>query len=515
MTKKVWFLCIIMTMVISGTALAAGDADEKTAVMLTTVDVIDWDPAILGSMEAYMLGQSYERLVKFNKPGATPEVLPWLATSWEQAADKMSWTFKLRKGVKFHDGEPFNAKAVKVSIERTQKLGKGVAFIWAPVEEVKIIDDYTVQIMLSYPAAMDLVCGAVYGAIIYSPKAAKKGTDWFMEGRSAGTGPYKVDRYVKSQQVVLGKFDDYWGGWDGKHFDRVIVKIIEEPSTQIQMLKSGDADLTTLVPRDVVSGLKDAKGVEIISRPGWSTQMIYINTQKFPTDNLKIRQAICYAFDYEAAVNSINDGYAQFASGPIPSTIWGANPNLKKYSFDLEKASKLVAESGIPKGKLKLRFDYSSGQNAYDQYAQMLQATLGQIGIEVELKKAPWPSIWPLAKKLDTAPNLLMNFWWPVYPTPNDWLWTLFRTEETPLWNLGHYSNPDFDKLVDQAAGEEGIDRAKAAETYKKAQEMLVDQAVALFAVELKDVIVKRTSVKGYEHNPAYQFPWFYDMYRE
>jgi peptide/nickel transport system substrate-binding protein len=515
MKKRVLVLCIIMAMVISTSALAAGDTDEKTAVMLTTIDAINWDPALMDSMDIYMLGQSYERLVKFNKPGATPEVLPWLATSWEQAADKMSWTFKLRKGVKFHDGEPFNAKAVKVSIERTKELGKGVAFIWAPVEEVKIIDDYTVQIKLIYPAAMDLVCGAVYGAIIYSPKAAEKGNEWFMQGRSAGTGPYKVDKYEKSQQVVLGKFDDYWGGWDGRHFERVVIKMVEEPSTQIQMLKSGDADLSPLVPRDVVSGLKGAKGVEIITRPGWSTQLIHINTQKFPTDNLKIRQAICYAFDYEAAANAINDGYAQVSSGPIPATIWGANPDLKKYSFDLEKASKLVAESGIPKDKLKLSFYYAGANSAYSQFGQMLQATLGQIGIEVELKNAPWPTLWPLAKKMDTAPNMITMFWWPVYPTPNDWLWTMFRTEEIPLWNLGHYSNPEFDKLLDQAAGEEGVDRTQAAETYKKAQEMLVDQAVSLFAVELKDVIVKRTSVQGYEHNPAYQFPWFYDMYRE
>jgi len=515
MKKRVLFLGIILVMVVSGAVFAAGDVDKKTVTMFSRSEVVNWDPALWSSgTDLNSLGNSYEYLVRFNWAGGKTEVLPWLATSWEKAADNMSWTFKLRKGVKFHDGEPFNARAVKVSIERTMKLGKGTGWIWAAVKEVQIIDDYTVKFVLKWPSPINLIAGSPLGATIYSPKAAEKGTEWFKQGNVAGTGPYIIEKLELNQQKVLTRFDDYWDGWDGKHFDRIIIKIVSENSTKVQMMMDGEVDIFRGLPVDLLPRLEKAEGVEVLSESGYKSHMLLLNTKKFPTDNLKIRQAICYAFDYEAAVNSINKGYAKLASGPVPAALMAHSPDLKKYSFNLEKAKQLVKESGIPKDKLKLRMDYY-GEPGLDQYNQMLQAALSQIGIKAEVNTAAFTALRGLAEKLETAPNLFSTSWWAYYPTPSDFLWTLWRTEKKTTWNYSYYSNPAYDKLIDQASGEEGVDQDQAVKTYQKAEKILMEDAVAIFAGELKNVIVKQTSLKGFKFHPSYYHDWFYDMYRE
>jgi peptide/nickel transport system substrate-binding protein len=515
MKKSILILFLVLALAIPSAVLAAGAADEKTFVYATYGDVKVWDPSVAFSLEVYLFRQVYETLTYYNTPGAMPQVLPGLATSWEVSPDGLTWTFKLRKGVKFHDGEPFNAAAVKYSIDRTKKLGKGAAFIWGAVAEIKVVDDYTVQFVCKNPAPLDIIASAQYGAYIFSPKAGEKGTDWFMQGNEAGTGPYKVDHYEKSQEVILSKFDEYWGGWDGKHFERAILKVVSEASTHIQMLKSGEADYSNSIAADALPAMRKTPGVTVLTPNVWRNAQWLINTQKAPTDNVKIRQAICYAFDYEGFVNGIADGNATIPSGVIPPTLWGHNPDLRKYSLDLEKAKKLVAESGVPKDKLKLRIAYISTTQEYSQSAQMLQANLAQIGITVELTPGPWSTIWDQAKNLDTAPNIQSMTWWPTWPSPSDWLIGLFKTEEKALFNLSHYANPQYDALVDKGVKLEGVDRAAATKAYQDAQELLVDDAAAVFFADWKGRVVMRESVKGYVPNPAYDVGRWYTFHRE
>ena len=190
MKKSILILFLVVALAIPVAALTAQAADNSTFVFASYGDVKDWDPAIAFSLEVFMMRQVYEGLTVYNTPGEEPLILPGLATSWSTSDDGLTWTFNLRKGVKFHDGEPFNAAAVKYVIDRNKKMGKGAAFIWAAVKEVKVADDHTVQFMLKYPAPIDIIASAQYCAWIYSPKAGEKGTGWFMQGNAVGTGPY-------------------------------------------------------------------------------------------------------------------------------------------------------------------------------------------------------------------------------------------------------------------------------------------------------------------------------------
>jgi peptide/nickel transport system substrate-binding protein len=506
MKKSFLILVLVLTLAVPGAVLTAGAASKDTFVFASYGDVKDWDPAVAFSLEVFMMRQVYEGLTVYNTPGEEPLILPGLATSWSTSDDGLTWTFNLRKDVKFHDGEPFNAAAVKYVIDRNKKLGKGAAFIWAAVKEVKVADDHTVQFLLKYAAPIDIIASAQYCAWMYSPKAGEKGT---------GTGPYKLDKWDKSQQTALSAFKEYWGGWKDNNFKRIILKVVTEKSTQVQMIKSGEADIASLVPIDSIPGLEKDPTVEMLTPPSWKNYMYLINVKKFPTDNLKIRQAINYACDYQGVIDGVLNGRGSIPSGPIPATLWGHNPNLRIYNFDLEKARKLVEESGIPKDKLKLTIAYIGTNQVYSNTAQMLQANLAQIGITVELLPGPWGTIWDKAKKLETAPNIQSMGWWPTYPTPSDWLIGLWRTEEKALFNLSHYANPKYDKLVDEGAAAEGIDKAKATKLYGQAQKILVDDAVAVFYADMNDQVAKRADIGGFVYNPSYNIAKIYELYRK
>jgi peptide/nickel transport system substrate-binding protein len=512
MKKSILMLILAILLSLPATLLAAGGSKD-TIVYAAYADIKDWDPSVAASMEVVMLSSVYETLTVYDTYGAK-NVKPGLATSWSTSDDGLIWTFNLRKGVKFHDGTPFNASTVKYSIERTKKMKKGTSYILGAIGKLSVVDSYTVQVHLKNPAPMDIILSSQYAAYIFSPTAATRGTEWFMQGNAAGTGPYMVDSWEKSQQTVLKKNDNYWGGWNKKHFKRVVIKVVLEKSTQVQMIKSGEADFASLAPVDSLPALRKSPGVEVLTPKSWKNSSFLINTKKFPTNNLKIRKALQYAWDYSAVVKSIYNGLATVAEGPVPKNIWGHNPNLPKVDFNLEKAKQLIAESGIPKSQLKLSMAYIATSQEYENCAQLLQANLSRIGVQLELKGGPWGTIWKNAKNVETAPNLQSMTWWPSYPTPNDWLVGLFRTEEKAVFNLSHYSNKKVDALIDEGVKMEGVDRDASIAAYQKAQQMIVDDAPAIFYADLSARIVKRKSIMGYKNDPAYGI-FFYKLYRQ
>ena len=219
-----------------------------------------------------------------------------------------------------------------------------------------------------------------------------------------------MSSYLKSKETVLTRFDDYWRGWDGKHFERIIKKYVAEPSTRVQLLSNGEADFVfRAIPADLLGPLQKMKGVEVFHSYGTTSAFIFMNHQKFPTDNPKIREALWYALDYEAGHKGIAAGFFRPARGPIPTTIWGSNPDLETGTYNLDKARRLVEESGIPKDKLKMVYSYTSVNTFFTQYGQMLQSTLARIGIELELRGGPFFVHWTKSKKAYHCPQFIFD----------------------------------------------------------------------------------------------------------
>jgi len=512
---KVAWAVTAMTFIALFSLSPVAQAKQNTVTYAMYGDIKDWDPSIAFSLEVMMLANVYEPLLWYNPPGSEKQFTPALATSWSVSKDGLSWTFKLREGVKFHDGEPFNAAAAKASIDRTMAMKKGAWYIWASVDNITAKDDTTLVIKTKTPQPIDLIASSQYGAYMMSPKALEKGTDWFNKGNAAGTGPYKVRQWVKGQQIVLEKNEDFYGGWTDKNFDRVILKVVTENATQIQMLKGGDADFISLVPADLVDTLDKIDGISAYAIPSWKNSQFLINTQKAPTNNKKFRQALTYIWDYNTVVNDILAGYADVGRGVVPATMWGHDASIKPQEFNLEKARKLIEESGVPADQRKITISYIGTSETYKNAAILFQENARQVGVEVELLPGAWGVIWDRAKNLKTAPNMQSMTWWPTYPTPNDWMIGLFRTEKKALFNLSHYANPAYDKVLDEGVALEGSDRPAAIRKYAEAQEILMDDAVAIFYADIKNRVARRTNIQGLQSNPAYAAVFFYKISRK
>jgi len=512
--KKIVAASMLLVMaggLFAGTAVA--QSDSKTVTYAMYGDIKDWDPASAFSLEVMMLVNVYEPLMWYNPPGSKEQFTPALAKSWSVSDDGLTWTFNLRENVKFHDGEAFNAEAAKTALSRTMELKKGAYYIWSSVESIDA-DGLTLTIKTKTPQPLDLIASSQYGAYMYSPKSAAAGADWFNQGNDGGTGPYTVRQWDKAQQVVLESNPDYWGGWTDKNFNRVILKVVTENSTQLQMLKAGEAQFISLVPADMVDSVNQEKGLTAYAIPSWKNSQFLINTQKAPTDNRKFRQALTHIWDYNTVVKDIYAGYATVGRGPIPATMWGHNDAIQAPAFDLELAKKLLQESGVPQSEWKVSIAYIGTSEEYKNSALLFQENARQVGVEVELLPGEWGVIWANAKKLESAPNMQSMTWWPTYATPNDWMVGLFRTEEKALFNLSHYSNPEYDKLLNDGIALEGSDRKQAIANYAKAQDILMDDAVAIFYADINQRVARTADIKGLEANPAYAAVFFYRISR-
>lgn len=494
----------------------ATDEMDILTYAYNSIPILTWDPSIEFSNGIIVLNNIYEQLLRFNAASKEYEMV--LATDYSKSDDGLVWTFKLREGVKFHDGTPFNAEAVKYSIERTVELGQGAAFIWAPVKEIKVVDDYTVEFVLSYPAPMDVVASCPYASFMLSPSLKDQPDKWFEAGNANGTGPYKLQASTMGDEVILTKNDDYWKGWDGEHFEKVIIKKVSETSSRRQMIESKEADITVELPAEDVEALKKAGNVVVDVVPSFTNLMGFFNTQKAPLNDVRVRQALSYAFPYQDVVTYAMGGYAKQSYGPIPEGMWGHSKDLFQYSYDLEKAKQLLKEAGIEEGQLKLLLTYMTGDEAEKKMAELYKGELSKLGVELEIRAMPWESQWEMAMGTDpaTRQDIFVMYWWNDLSTPFSYLYSLFHSEETPLYNLGYYSNPDVDALMDSAQAKSATNLAEAEKEFVQAQELLLKDSPALFMYDKNVVWVKSPELKGHKDNPSYPFVvFFYDLFRE
>ena len=346
--------------------------------------VVFWDPSEGFSNEVIIMNNLYETLVRYDS--VTGEFTPVLATSYESSADGLTWTFHLRKGVQFHTGGEMDAEAVKFSIDRTIAGEKGAYYIWDPVESIEAKDKYTVVFHLSYPAPLDIAASAAYCAHIFDPDYSER--DWFYEGNDSGTGPYTIESNEGNTLVILKKFDEYWGGWEGKHFDKVVFQWVPEEGTRRLMVESGEGDFTNRLTPSELEALRGVPGIEIVSVPSFQNLLALFNTAKSadePIGNPLVRKAVAYALPYDDIVNSVMEGYARQSRGVVPFGLWGNSDKVKQYTFSPETAKLLLEQAGYPNGGFKVLLTYVAGDENERRTAELWKAELAKLGVELEL----------------------------------------------------------------------------------------------------------------------------------
>jgi peptide/nickel transport system substrate-binding protein len=496
-------------------AVAPAASAEKNLVFASPYGVTTLDPSVSYSTELTYMANIYETLIRVNPPGSPERFSYVLATGFTASDDGLAYTFTLRKGVKFHDGTPFTAAAVKFSVERTIKLGKGAAFIWSDLASVQVVDDYTVKFVMKKAVPLPLIAASAYASYIFSPSMKDKDTAWFDQGHDCGTGPYMLTHYKDGESWLLTKFADYWGGWDGAHIENVLVKYTKEALIQQQMLQSGQAALVGRIPLDSYASVKDAKDTTVIYGPSYQNYMAFFNTTRPPLDNAKVRQALAHAMPYKDIISIGFNGMATQARGPVPKGQFGYSEQVMQYDYDLAKAKKLLAEAGYPDGGFKLILTYAAENPQEARFAPLIQSEFKKLGIEVEIKALVWTSQWSQAKAdPQKAQDIFLLLWWPTYSDPYETLYSLLHDEgEKPAWNLAYYKNPTYDKLIRQAYEMTGSQPEKALELYVKAQNLVQADCPVAWLVDIVSNWPVSRKLQGVTINPAYpNVPFFYEM---
>lgn len=477
---------------------------------------IDLDPSVEYSNGLIVLHNIYETLTRYDKDEEV--VKPLLAESWKSEEDGTKWTFKIREGVKFHDGAELNAEAVKKSIDRTIDMKMGASFVWDSVESINVVDDYTVEFILSYPAPIDLIASGSYAAFIISPNAIDKDSQWFNDGNVAGTGPYKIQKLTKGEEVLMEQFDEYWQGWNDNQFTNVIIKKVSEGSARRQLLETGEAQIAASFSTTDLKVLRENEDLTVTDANTWRNVIGFFNSEKKPLDNVDFRKALAYAFPYQETITEIKEGLAAQSYGLIPGGLWGHDESLPQYEFDLEKAQEYLDKSGVDTTGLKLEMTFTTGTEAYRNFAQLYKINLQKLGIELEVREMNWDNVWEKSKSPnpeDRQDILVMN-WWPDYASPLSWVQSLVQSEENIIFNLSYIKDENLDKMVMDFEKLTATDREKAQELIIDIQEDVIDNSYFLHIYDDKTSWVVDKNFKGFESNPAYEnVVFFYNTYYE
>jgi len=496
-------LSLVATFALAGCGQQSGQTGGKTLVFAQGSDPRGLDPAFVDDGEsANIIVNIYEGLVKY-KPGST-EIEPCLATEWTSSPDGKEWTFKLRQGVKFHDGTPFNAEAVKYSIDRQLPPNRTddmpyASFTFGPVKEVKVVDDYTVKIILNEPYAPFLANMAMCLAAPIVSKAAveKYGADFIKN--PVGTGPFKFVKWETGQQVVLEANKDYWG--DKPKADKVVYKFIKENSVRASELMTGSVDIMNGVDPNDVKTL-EAKGVNVIKDPGMNINYMGFYCNKAPFDNPKVRQAISMAVNRENLVKFLYQGLAELPNGPLPSFMPGYDSTLKPYAYDPEGAKKLLAEAGVK--NLSFEFITYSNPRPYnpvggEKLAAAIQADLLKIGVKTTIKAYPWKEYKEALAKEEG--NAFFYGWIGDNGDPDNFLSLLDTKEIKTTLNSAQYSNAKVDQLL--VKGRQAQDPAERAKIYSELQHIVVKDAPWVFLSHSLDMAANSKKVLDYKLHPT------------
>lgn len=455
------------------------------ATIAYETDVANFDPIkASGGINFPLLLPVYDTLIRFS-PELEPE--PGLAESWEYA-DDTTLILTLRENVKFHDGTPFDAAAVKFNIERVNS-DESMLTDLANIESVEEIDEKTVKLNLKQADSSILLALSDQAGMMVSPTAVQENKENYSE-QPIGTGPFKMANHVPNGEIVYEANEEYW---DEKlpYLDKMTVKIMQDETTRINALKSGEVDFAENISPGTVSSLKNDQSLNVVQEISLPFKMLYLNSSKGPLDNKAVRQAINFGIDRETLIKALNFGIGEPAYQPFPKEYWAANKDLK-IDYDPEKAKQILKDAGID----NVSFSLVHHSMAYDQrLAEAIKSQLAEIGIEVDLQ----------AMEQQAA---LANFWdekkansflgrWSSRPDPQITVKALYASGS--YYNTGH-TTEEIDKLIAEAG--KTYDQEERAKLYMEINEKAnLEEAIGIPLFFTPRSAIMNQSLKGYVPN--------------
>lgn len=514
--KSIWFLAfvLILSMALVGCNKETssdnkdkGSSGEKaggTLIFGRGGDSVSLDPANATDGESFKITDNvFETLVNFGVDNT--EIEPGLAEKYEESKDGLVHTFHLKEGVKFHDGTDLNAEAVVFNFNRW-KAGPAEDFPYYisqfgdNIKEVKAVDEYTVEITLNRVVAPLYKNLAMSAFGIASPAAIEKYGDKFKEN-PVGTGPFVFKEWKRNEKITLEKNKEYWQEGLPK-LDQVVFQTIPDNSARLNALSAGEVDLIDGVNFSDVESIEGNKDLQIFYRPSLNVGYLGLTSTRGPLKDKKVRQALNYAVDKKAIIDAFYAGAAEPAKNPMPPTIAGYNDAIQDYAYDPEKAKALLKEAGYDNSQtlelwaMPVPRDYMpNGQKV----AEALQKNFADVGVKTKIVSFEWATYLDKASKGEA--DMFLLGWTGDNGDADNFLYALLDEDSIGSNNYSYFKNDEMHKLLIEA--QSTVDQAKREELYKKAQEIIKEEAPWIPLVHSTPVIAGKKSVTGYVPHPT------------
>ncbi len=485
----------------SGSASASAAPKSGGSVIIARAqDSVDFDKTmVFSNASIWVYVQIWEGLTIGSKDGTTVE--PWLATSWTQSADKLTWTFKLRTDVKFGDGTPMTSADVKFSLDEASSTKGGWEFINSAIDTITTPDPATVVIKTKYPWApllADLACPS--NGILPNKYGGRAKKDFYTS--PIGTGPFMWDTWDKGSKLTLKKNPNYWRT-GMPYLDSVVWQVVPDDNTRNVMIQGNTAQINENPPFSTVDQLKGVQGVGVTLFPSTRTDYILMNEKRAPFDDVHVRRAISYAIDRDSLIKTVLFGNGQAANSLLMPTVPFYDKNTPGQTFDMAKAKAELAQSKVPNG-FSTTYLASSGDSTDSAIAQVLQSSLKELGITMKISNSDPSAVHDLQNALNY--DISHSYWTMDIADPDE----LVQFAVLPAGG-GHsfetnYNSPAAQALATQA--EKTFDTTERQKIYSQLQTLLANDAflAPLFYQPLP--YATRNSVQGFFVKPT----GLYDM---
>lgn len=463
--------------------LVQSEAAEVTVAMNNEPNTFDPHLAIGRHTETF-LANIYDSLVKTDHDG---QFIPGLAESWEQL-DDTSWRFNLRQGVTFHNGEPFNADAVKFTFDRALDPATEATTInlLGTIDRVEVVDEVTVDIFTNQPDIVLLArLAELYGHILPPQYIGEVGFETIAT-EPIGTGPFRVVEWAKNERIVLEANQDYWQGPPA--VSTITVRPILEDATRISALLAGEVDLINAVPYARIPELESNENVTVSTVPSPRIFFVAIDPREPPFDDVRVRQAMNYAVDRDAIIESLYMGNATKLATAVDVAALGYDPSIEPYPYDPEMARQLLEEAGYADG-FDTTFNAFTGSIAdHSQAAEAVVAYLQEVGINAEMNMMEFGAFGPVRVGNDAVPLFIYSI--------GNWAREPALILEWMMQGDGSlfYQNPEILDLLDQALAT--FDTEEREAIYSDVQQLLREDAGFIYLFQADSVFAMQQNIE-------------------
>lgn len=512
--KKLFLGCAAALAIALGSA-APGFAQTKNEIV--------WGDLLPANLDAHVNFDVPSQLILLNLydglyryVGNPPELKPWLAESHTTSADGLIWTFKLKPGVKFHDGSTMTSADVVYSFQRLLALGKGAAGTFKPIlksENVSAPDPLTVKFVLETPyapflASMPLVVIVNKALVQKNEKNGDWGVEW-LASNSAGSGAYSIDTasYRPQESLTFTRFKDHFFGWadNKKPIDTVRAQPVQETSTRVLALLRGDIHATdSYLPADQVDRVSKAKGVRVARDESMRTFLLRMNHKKPPFDNINFRKCVSHAMNYEGFISGVMKDLAIRNPGPLPRNLWGNPADLKGYTYDLKLAKEFCDKAkaeGAPIGR-EIEIHTQAQLELTAQVAQLLQSDMRKLGVNMKVVPVNFFNLITTMGKPETSPDMWVHWISTYFVDPENWIGQVY---DSAFWGTfkgsSWYKDEKVDELLRKARA--SSDQAERSNIYEEVSRIVVAEAVDIWIYNTIQLRGISDRIEGYKFSPV------------